>query len=188
MRFEPALAESFLNEFREVMSEISISELRAVVQVLQSACADGRYVFVMGNGGSAALASHLACDLNLVEVDGLRFRVSCLCDSGPLLSALSNDLGFGQVFREQLAGRLQPGDVSIGISASGDSENVVQAAAYARERGGVTVGLVGSGGGRLGPLLDHAVCLSCRDVKMVESVMGLVTHVIVRQFRRMSSG
>lgn len=168
----------FLTGVRQGLDEIDEEAVLAVVEVLWSAYQKCQRVFLMGNGGSAAAASHLCCDLNLATRDRKRMQAVSLNDNTPLLTALANDFGYDAVFSEQLANLVLPGDVVVVISASGDSENVVRALHLARDRRAVTVGILGFGGGRALALADHALVISSRDFFLVESVHASLTHLL----------
>jgi D-sedoheptulose 7-phosphate isomerase len=170
--------QEFLGALRGALDEIDEADVRAVSEVLWTAYHDCRRVFVMGNGGSAAAASHFACDLNLATRQRKRLQAVSLNDNTALLTALANDFGYGEVFSEQLANLVTAGDVVIVISASGDSENVVKAVRLAGERGAVTVGILGFGGGQARELVDHHLTVSSRDYYVVESTHAALTHLL----------
>jgi D-sedoheptulose 7-phosphate isomerase len=176
--------QDFIDRVRTTLSEVNIAEMEKVVRTLKNAYESGKTVFVMGNGGSAASASHLACDLRYAEEKHRRFRVMCLNDNTSLLTALANDLGYDQVFKGQLQQLVNPGDVVVALSVSADSENVVKAAEFAREKGAVVVGFFGSGGGRARALANFHVTVSNNDFPVVESVQSVLTQVVAAAFRR----
>ena len=160
--------------------------LGEIVQVLVQACHDGRQVFIFGNGGSASTASHFACDLGKGAAlpDKRRLRVMSLNDNVALMTAISNDISYEMVFKEQLINVLNPGDVIIGISASGNSPNVVRAFEYAREVGASTIGLIGFGGGKMKALSDHSVIIDSWDYGVVEGLHLVLEHLIAQGVRR----
>jgi D-sedoheptulose 7-phosphate isomerase len=124
-----------------------------VVGVFERARQEHRQIFIIGNGGSAATASHMACDLGKGTIDYrnsgfTRFRAISLSDNTALLTALGNDLSFEDIFAEQLEGLMNDGDVVVFISASGNSPNLVRAAHYARSRAGTLVGCSASAAAR----------------------------------------
>lgn len=180
--------QDFLFTLRSGLDEISEPDVRAVADVLWTAFQECRRVFVMGNGGSAAAASHFACDLNLATRERKRLQAVSLNDNTALLTALANDYGYDEVFYEQLANLVTSGDVVIVLSASGDSENVVKAVALATERGAVTVGILGFGGGKVRSLVDHDLTISNRDYYVVESVHATLTHLLAGLLRRRIRG
>ncbi|MDX1383923.1 MAG: SIS domain-containing protein, partial [Thermoanaerobaculia bacterium] len=143
-----------------------LAAVEQAVSVLDRARRDGAEVFVLGNGGSAASASHFACDLNKnTTVPGEPgFRVTCLCDNTAILTALANDHGYDQVFAAQIRERARPGDVVVAISTSGASENVLRAAEVGREAGATTMGWSGAGPTPLADLVDVAVEVANSDV------------------------
>ena len=119
-------------------------DINQVLNILLQAYEQRQQVFVMGNGGSAATASHLACDFNegISEGKTKRFRVIALTDNIPSITAIANDMGYEMIFVQQLSSLMEPGDYVIGISGSGNSENVIRAIDYGNEHGAITVGSV----------------------------------------------
>jgi D-sedoheptulose 7-phosphate isomerase len=178
-------ANKYLSTLKECLGEIPLDRVEAIVEILDRAYQGNKQVFIMGNGGSASTASHFACDLGMGSIcdGGHRFRVMSLNDNISLMTALSNDLGYDQVFREQLSARVDEGDVVIGITASGNSANVLQAIEYARARGAVTIGLIGFEGGALKDLVQEPITVSCKNYGQVEAVHLVLTHLITQSFR-----
>jgi len=193
----PALFEAYLRgyfeELKASLGELGPAKVAAVAEVFERARRERRQIFIVGNGGSAATASHMACDLGKGTVDysnpGLtRFRTISLSDNTALITALGNDLSFDDIFAEQLKGLMNDGDVVVFISASGNSPNLVRAAHYARSRRGELVGLLGFGGGALGTLVDHALVVSSRNYGLSEDSHLIVQHVLTQYLRRLLAG
>ncbi|MER3457737.1 MAG: phosphoheptose isomerase, partial [Chloroflexota bacterium] len=140
---------AYFHELGEALAALPHAPIEAMLDILQQARLEGRTIFIVGNGGSASTASHFACDLgkNTVMPGVPRFRVTALTDNMEVFSALANDLGYENVFAEQLANLLHPGDVVIAISTSGNSPNVLKAVEFARTQGATTIGWTGQGGG-----------------------------------------
>src|SRR5437868_3446621 len=134
-----------------MMQAISLPDLQAVLSILEEAYHNGHRIFVMGNGGSAATASHFALDLakNTIMPGAPRLKAISLTDHVPLITAWSNDTHYEHIFAEQLANLIEPGDVVIGISASGNSLNVINAIRLAKQYRAYTVGLLGASGGKM---------------------------------------
>jgi D-sedoheptulose 7-phosphate isomerase len=139
----------------------------------------------MGNGGSASTASHFACDLgkNTVIAGQPRFRVLALTDNMAMFSAYANDNGYESVFAEQLANLVNPQDVVIAISASGNSPNVLKAIKLATQTGATTIGLTGFNGGHLGKLVDIEIRVPSSLIEQVEDVHLMLEHLIVTAIR-----
>jgi D-sedoheptulose 7-phosphate isomerase len=135
-------------------------------------------VFILGNGGSASTASHMACDLAKgTRVEGIApFRVIPLTDNSALLTAWGNDASYERVFAEQLANLVEAGDVLIAISTSGNSPNVVAAAEVARQQGATTIALTGQHGGKLARLADLTIRVPSGPIEQVEDMHLAVTH------------
>ena len=161
-----------------VAAAIDLATLEDAAMALLSCQARGRVVFAAGNGGSAATASHFACDLAKgTRRDGPpTFHVMALTDNVPLLTAWANDNGYERVFAEQLASLAQPGGVLVAISASGNSPNVLAAAETARRYDLVTIGLTGRAGGHLATLVDIAVQVPSDRIEVVEDAHLIVAH------------
>lgn len=174
---------NYLVETRAALDAVDPVQLRAGVDCLQAVVRAGRTVYVCGNGGSAATASHLAVDLGKNVASDARPRVVSLTDNVPWLTALANDDGFANCFAGQLINLVQPGDLVIGISASGQSENVIRAFEVGRQHGAKTLALVGFGGGRLAEIADCFVHVDSYDYGIVESVHLIMTHLWVRMLR-----
>ena len=151
-----------------------------VSEILVTAYEQRRTVFVFGNGGSAALASHFACDLAKGTVNGSpkRFRVMALTDNVPLMTAWANDSKYEDIFSEQLANFAVPGDVAFAISASGNSPNVLKALRVAKEAGLTTTGLTGFSGGRMLALCDACIVVPSDNMQVVEDLQLSVAHAL----------
>lgn len=173
---------SYLKEFQGALSLLCVDDLLAGYQLLSDARRTRRTVYLLGNGGSAATASHLAVDLgrNVSRASGPPMRVICLTDNVPWLTAVANDDEFAGCFDEPLSQHVQRGDVVVALSASGDSENVVRAFESAKRAGARRLALVGFDGGRLAPLADERVWIRSHDYGVVETLHVLAAHVWVR--------
>ncbi len=148
------------------------------VQLLESAYHEEKQVFLFGNGGSGATASHIVVDLNkgVGSGRGKRFRVMCLNDSVPTLTAYANDVSYQDVFVEPLKNFVRPGDLVIGISGSGNSPNVLKAIEYANSHGAHTVGLTGYNGGKLAGMVRTSVHVPVNDMQKAEDVHLILLH------------
>ena len=181
----------YWNEVADVAAKIELESLEQAALMLLACQARGRVVFVVGNGGSAATASHFACDLAKgTRRDGPpTFHVVSLTDNVPLLTAWANDNGYDRVFAEQLQTLAHPGDVLVVISASGNSPNVIAAVETARTRGMGVVGLTGRSGGCLAKLVDVVVYVPSDRIEVVEDAHLVAAHslcVTVRE--RLAAG
>jgi D-sedoheptulose 7-phosphate isomerase len=174
------IIDSYLVELEAVIRAISRADVDAVAAALLENWRERRQVFIVGNGGSAATASHMANDLNkFTIVQGQpRFRAMALTDNVPLLTAVGNDLSYADVFVEPLRNWLQPGDLVIGISASGNSQNVLKAATYAKAQGARVVGFCGQPGGQLAQLADLKVIIPSSQIGQQEDGHMILDHVI----------
>ncbi len=172
------VADAFLGDVVEALEEVDVADLERAVKVLIATYHRDGAVFVAGNGGSAATASHFVCDLTkTVFGPGQRsLRALSLTDLA-LLTAYANDTDYSEVFSAQLAAQARPGDCLILISASGNSPNVVKAATYAREHDIATIAFVGSGGA-LGRIVDVSLHVAHSDPGLIEAVHGATTHAI----------
>ncbi|MDI3342049.1 MAG: SIS domain-containing protein [Sphaerobacter sp.] len=181
--------ERYWREVALLAEAMPVADLARAADLLLDCRARDGTVFVVGNGGSAATASHFACDLAKgTRQPGQRpFRVVPLTDNMPLVTAWANDASYERIFAEQLAPLVRPGDVLVAISASGNSANVLAAARVARRAGAVTIALTGRGGGTLRRLADLAVCVPSETIEQVEDAHLIVAHslcVALRHHRR----
>ena len=173
-----ATLRDYWGEVADVASSIDLAGLEEAALALLSCQARGRVVFAVGNGGSAATATHFACDLAKgTRRDGPpTFRVVALTDNVPLLTAWANDTSYDRVFAEQLSSLARPGDVLVAISASGNSPNILAAIETARANDLVSIGLTGRTGGCLATLADIVVRTPSDRIEVVEDAHLIVAH------------
>jgi D-sedoheptulose 7-phosphate isomerase len=178
-------AAAYLERLKVAIDQLPVERIDAVGEILYRAYRHDKQVFIVGNGGSAATASHLACDLgkNTISATRRRFRVTSLNDNMPLVSSLANDLGYEHVFSEQLKNLIRPGDVLISITGSGNSPNILRAMKYARERAATNIALLGFDGGRALRLADEYVLIPVDDYGVVEDLHMVVDHILTEYFR-----
>ncbi|WP_220205140.1 D-sedoheptulose-7-phosphate isomerase [Reticulibacter mediterranei] len=176
---------NYFAELEQMMREISLPHLQRVLQLLERAYHDGHRIFIMGNGGSAATASHFALDLakNTIIPGMPRLKAISLTDHVPLITAWSNDTAYEHIFAEQLANLVEPGDVAVGISASGNSLNVINALLLARRSRAYTIGLLGAQGGRIKGLVDAYVLAPGKNIEEEEDAHMILSHIITRHMR-----
>jgi D-sedoheptulose 7-phosphate isomerase len=177
--------QDYLQRLRMTLDRIPEEQVVKFVDALYRTYRDGKQVFVIGNGGSASTASHMAADLakNTIGPNMRRFRILSLNDNIPLLTALANDIGYDRVFSEQLQNLIHPGDVLVVISGSGNSSNVLRAIEYAREQCALVVGLLGFGGGEAARLCDIPIVIDSSDYGVVEDAHLILNHILVEYFR-----
>ncbi|MFZ2360268.1 MAG: SIS domain-containing protein [Anaerolineae bacterium] len=180
--------ETYLADVSALVSALPADQIAAAADLLLTAWRRRARVYVCGNGGSAAIASHFAGDLNKGAnvADRHRFRASALVDNTPALTAWSNDEGYAVALAEQLRNLIEPGDLVIGISGSGNSANVVNALALARQAGAGTLVMVGFDGGRLAqPEPNHRVVhVPSHSMEQVEDAFAVLCHCLLYALRR----
>ncbi|HEY4053081.1 MAG TPA: SIS domain-containing protein [Terriglobales bacterium] len=181
---------SYFEQLSRTIAALPFAEVENVTNVLVRAYERRQTLYIFGNGGSAALASHFACDLAKGTVNGSskRFRVLALTDNIPLMTAWANDSSYEDVFAEQLANFAEPGDVAFAISASGNSPNVIKALKVAKEAGCVTVGLTGFSGGRMRALCDACIVVPCDNMQIIEDLQLCVAHSLFTCVRSKING
>jgi len=176
-------ARQYFKELQRVVALISHAALDEIARILVGAFELQRTVYTFGNGGSAALASHLACDLGKGTAycnGGKRLRVLALTDNLPTLTAWANDAGYEDVFSEQLRNFVRAQDVAFAISGSGNSKNVLNALHVARESGAATVGITGFEGGQMKALCDICAIVPSNNMQIIEDVHLAMAHSIFR--------
>jgi D-sedoheptulose 7-phosphate isomerase len=179
MAIRPA---EYIEELVAALAGLDTELLERLSRKLVETYMAGRTVFVCGNGGSAATASHLATDLTkLTGPPGAERRLRCmaLTESASTITAVGNDLSYQDVFVEQLRTWMAPGDVVIGISTGGSSPNVLRAIEYANQNGGFTVGIAGSHGHGLRRLAHETVVIGSTSVQRVEDISMIAAHLLV---------
>lgn len=150
----------YISVLQKTIDQLPQHLIAEVINILHDARMEGRQVFIMGNGGSASTATHFVCDLakNTRHAGLPHFRVIGLTDNMAIFSAYANDEGYDQVFSQQLANLIKPNDIVIGISASGNSANVLNGIDEAKKHQAKTIAFTGFSGGRLGPMVDINSC------------------------------
>ena len=177
-------AEKHIREFKNALDSLNMESLNKIIELLLTAYRENKQVFIMGNGGSAALASHFACDLskgtlqNPYDEEEKRFRVISLTDNTPLMTAYSNDLNYEHVFSQQLKNLICQGDIVIAISSSGNSKNVINAVNLAKRNKAITIGFIGFGGGKLKEAADFEILVDSHNYGIVEDSHSAVNHII----------
>lgn len=177
--------QNYLNGFEETLRMLPEQAILQAVEVLHAARLEGRQVFIMGNGGSASTASHFGCDLgkNTRRMDLPNFRVLPLTDNMAIFSALANDEGYENVFVQQLANFLRPGDIVIAISCSGNSANVIKAVEFARQSKAYIITMTGYDGGKLSPLADLDLHVPSHVIEYVEDLHLMMEHLITKALK-----
>ena len=177
--------ERYLETSGDVLRKLPVAAIDGVIDALVRALESERFVYVMGNGGSAANAEHFANDLGKGGRRGFprRFKVLSLVSNVSVITAWANDTDYGQVFTEQLRNFVGRGDVVMAISGSGNSENVLNALTLARAAGAVTVGLTGADGGKLKSLCDHCVVVPSDNMQHIEEMHLVVLHAVYSAIR-----
>jgi D-sedoheptulose 7-phosphate isomerase len=179
---------AFAARYREqLVSALSVIDEDRVLQAIdwfEEARRERRAIFVAGNGGSAATASHFVCDMVKGASFGkpTRFRIQSLNDSMPTMTAYSNDVSYADAICEQLKNFAQPGDIYMAISGSGNSPNVVAAMEYARSIGCRTLALTGRDGGKLGPLAELNIHVAEQHMGRIEDAHHIICHMIAYSF------
>lgn len=176
---------AYFDNLSRVVGSLPYPTIEEVADVLMHAYETERTIFLFGNGGSAALASHFACDLGKGTASGSpkRFRVLALTDNVPLMTAWANDSKYEDIFVEQMSNFIRPQDVAFAISGSGNSANVLAALRAARNAGATTVGLTGFQGGQMKPLCDVCVVIPCDNMQIIEDLHLCVAHSIFTALR-----
>ena len=172
---------SYLEHEINTIRSLDVDAINNALNLLLEAYENGNAIFVFGNGGSSATASHFQNDFNkgVSERTEKKFNFRCLNDNVATLMAISNDIGFDEVFRFQLRGHIKPGDVIMAISGSGNSKNVINAVEYAKEQGCKIIGLTGFGGGKLKELSDVSLHAPVNSMQITEDIHMIFDHLMM---------
>jgi D-sedoheptulose 7-phosphate isomerase len=177
--------DEYVAQLQAAVQALPRERMNELGETLFRAYRNNKQVFLLGNGGSSSTASHMAADLskNTIGPNMKRFRIVSLNDNAAIMTALANDLGYENVFSEQLTNLVQAGDVLIVVSASGNSPNVLKAMKYARSRSAEVVGLLGFDGGTAAELADLALIVPSNHYGVIEDVHLIVNHILVDYFK-----
>ena len=179
-------AQKYFERLRQVLDGINCSEINGFVDLLLQARESGKHIFFVGNGGSAATSSHFANDLSIgTRQQKNPFKVISLVDNIATLSAIGNDYGYDQIFARQIKVYGQEGDLLVGISASGNSPNLLRAFETGRELGLVTVSITAFDGGKLKQIADHSVHVptNAGEYGPAEDAHLILDHLITYYFQ-----
>lgn len=178
-------ASQYIASLQPQLGQLADLDFDQVESILLRARDEGQTIFIIGNGGSAATASHMANDLNKgAAVSGQRrFRAFALTDNVPLITAWANDKCYEQIFVEQMANFLRPRDVLVAISGSGNSPNIIAAVEWAHLEGAVTIGLTGGSGGRLQSLVDCCLVVPASRMEQIEDMHLVLSHALCISLR-----
>ena len=184
MTEDHALINAYKSQVIAAVEVLPGADIQNAVDIIWDCYEKGRTIFTCGNGGSAATASHFTGDIvkGLSHGDSKRFKSICLSDNLPGMMAVANDISYEHVFLEPLMNFLEPGDVVIGFSGSGNSPNVLKAIEYANENGAVTIGICGFGGGKLKQTAQHSVHAAIMDMEQSEDLHMFVVHLMKKIF------
>lgn len=165
----------------EVLKKLPTKDISNVMEVLEKARLEKRRIFICGNGGSASTASHFECDFNKgVSYDqDIKYNFECLSDNVPMMMAIANDIGYDDIFVVPLKNKLKSGDIVIGISGSGNSENVFRALQYANEIGAETIAMVGYDGGKIKKIAKHNIHVNIRNMQITEDIHLALDHMMM---------
>jgi D-sedoheptulose 7-phosphate isomerase len=176
-------ASSYTKKLGELLSRLDFSAIDAGVDLIEKAWRDGKQIIALGNGGSSLTALHFINDWNksVFLGSGIPFRGRTLVDNIGLVMSYANDVSFEDVFAEQLKNILQPGDLVLALSGSGNSENVIRAVKYANDHGATTLGLCGYRGGKLKETAQHVIWVDADDMQLSEDVHFFFGHIVMQR-------
>lgn len=184
------LIETYLEQEIDILKRIDVSAVNEVLNLLEAGMKREATIYVFGNGGSAATASHFQNDFNkgVSEHIDKKFRFLCLNDNIATIMAVANDIGYEEVFRFQLQGKIKKGDILMAISGSGNSPSVINAVEYGKKQGCKVVGLTGYSGGRLKELSDISLHVPINSMQITEDVHMIFNHLMMSVFYKSMCG
>lgn len=174
----------------EILKKLDVEQINAALNLLDETRQKKGRIYICGNGGSAATASHFQNDFNkgVSEYIDVPFRFHCLNDNVATLMAIANDIGYEEVFRFQLRNNLEENDVLVAISGSGNSHNVIRAVEYAKEHGCKIIGLTGFSGGKLKELSDISLHAPVNSMQVTEEIHMIFDHLMMSIFYKYLCG
>ncbi len=182
------LIKGYVNEVMALCAGLDGDGLSQVLKAFKEAYDANRRIFVAGNGGSAATANHFFCDFskNAVRNNEKRAKIISLASNVEAITAIGNDIGFDDIFVEQMKNLMEEGDLVLLISASGNSPDIVRAAEYAKSKHGVIAGFTGFSGGKLKAMADISVHVASESYEQIEDIHLMLTHIIVCYFKSLN--
>lgn len=173
--------EKYIAQEIDILNTIDLSSINIVMNIFESCREKGNNIFICGNGGSAATASHFCCDFNkgISLTQGKKYNFECLSDNVPTMMAIANDIGYDQIFSIPLKNKIKNKDVFVGISGSGNSTNVINAMNYAKSIGAITIALVGYDGGELIKIADYNIHIPINNMQIVEDIHMILDHMMM---------
>lgn len=178
-------AKEYLNLVQQTLEQLDLEAIAKAAEAFHETYQKGGTIYIFGNGGSGATASHVAGDFLKGASYGLkkRFKMICLNDNAASMMAIANDIGYEAIFEEPLRNFAQADDLAIGISGSGNSENVVRGLQYAQEAGASTLALSGFKGGKIHALADISVHVPVMDMEVTEDVHMVIFNIIKKEMQ-----
>lgn len=182
--------QAYIKLEKETLDKLDISAINKAMNLIMEAYEGKHTIYIFGNGGSAATASHYQNDFNkgISEYVDTKFRFQCLNDNIATIMAIANDIGFEEVFRFQLRNKLEEGDIVIAISGSGNSQNVINAVKYAKECGNKVIGMTGLKGGKLKEIADISLHADVMSMQVTEDIHMMFDHLIMGIFYKTICG
>jgi D-sedoheptulose 7-phosphate isomerase len=170
---------NYLELEKTILDSLNIGDIDRFINILIDTTKKGGIIYICGNGGSASTASHFMNDFNkgVGTVDNHPFKFMCLSDNVATITAIANDISYDEIYSYQLKDRLGPDDIVIGISGSGNSDNVINALMYAKSCGNTTISLVGYTGGVLKQLSDYYIHIPIENMQIVEDIHLILDHL-----------
>jgi D-sedoheptulose 7-phosphate isomerase len=183
MKNQSITTPKYLKKLSKTLAAIKCDEMDEAIDAIETAWRSGKQIITLGNGGSSMTALHFINDWNksIHLSTKIPFRGRSLVDNMGLVMSYSNDISFDDVFIEQLKNILQPGDLVLAISGSGNSENVIRAVEYANQNQAVTLGLCGYSGGKLKNLAQHVVWIDVNDMQLTEDAHAIFGHIVMQR-------
>ena len=175
----------YCTSLTETLAAIAPEELTAIEEAMWKAYQAEQNIFILGNGGSAACATHWVCDFNkgINTENSKRAKLFSLSDNTGIVTALGNDISYGEIFAYQLKNFCRPGDLVIALSVSGNSENLVRGMEYAHSAGCFTAAIIGDYNGKIGSMADVCLHIPSRNYGVVEDIHLVLNHIISQYFR-----
>lgn len=180
----------YINLEVEVLKKLDVEAINDAMNLIMEAYEAKKKIYIFGNGGSSATASHYQNDFNkgISEYVDTKFNFTCLNDNMATIMAIANDIGFEEVFRFQLRNKLEEGDIIIAISGSGNSKNVINAVEYAKSCGNKVIGMTGYNGGKLKELSDISLHADINSMQVTEDIHMIFDHMIMSIFYKTLCG